>query len=45
MSFFLECSNVEQNDTSMDNDDEVERVPSACNKSTQTEDVLDFTKE
>ena len=45
MLFFLECSNVEQNDTSMDKKDEVDRVSPTCNKSTQTEDVLDFTKE
>ena len=32
-------------DTSMDNKDEVTGLPSAFDQSTQTEDVLDLTKE
>lgn len=29
----------------MDNTDEITEVPSACNQSTQTEDVLELTKD
>ena len=38
MLFILESSNVQQTDASKDN-------TSACNQSTQKEDVLDLTKE
>ena len=43
--FILETSNPDQTDTSMDNTDEITGLPSACDQSTQTEDVLDLTKE
>ena len=41
----LETSKPKHNDTSMDNTDEITEVPSACNQSTQTEDVLELTKD
>ena len=37
--FAIETSNVEQTDTSMANNDEGTELPSACDQSTQTEDV------
>ena len=45
MLFILESSNVQQTDASKDNTDDILDLPSACNKSTQSEDVLDLTKE
>ena len=45
MLFNLETSIAEQTDSSKDNNDEVTGLPSACNQSTQTEDVVDLTKE
>ena len=41
----LETSDSEQTDTLMDDTNEITGLPSACNQSTQTEDVLDLTKE
>jgi len=41
---FIECSNPEQSDISMDNNDEIARNPSlACTQSTQT-DIRDLTE-
>ena len=45
MLFILESSNVQQTDASKDNTDDISELSSACNQSTQTEDVLDLTKE
>ena len=45
MLLFLETSSPEQTVTTMANNDEVTGLPSACDQSTQTEDVLDLTKE
>ena len=45
MLFISETSNSDQNGTSKDNTDEITGLPSACDQSTQTEDVLDLTKE
>ena len=44
MLFILETSNPEQIDTSIGNSNEVTELQSACDQSTQTEDVLDLTK-
>ena len=44
MFFILETSNFEQTDTSKDNTDDITGLPTACDLSTQTEDVLDLTK-
>ena len=43
--FILDSSNPEQRDASKDNIDDIMELPSACNQLTQTEDILDFTKE
>ena len=45
MLLISEGSISEQTGTSMDNTDEITGLPSACDESTQTEDVLDLTKE
>ena len=45
MLFTLETLKAEQNHCSQDNNDEVTGLPSACDQMTQTEDVLDLTKE
>ena len=44
MLFISETSNPEQTGTSMGNTSEVTELPTACDQSTQTEDVLDLTK-
>ena len=44
-SFISGTSNPEQTDTTMDNTDDVTGLPSACDQSTQTDDVVDLTKE
>ena len=43
MLLFLESSNQEQTDTPKASNDEVKRLPTTCDQSTQTED--DLTKE
>ena len=45
MFLILETFNPEQTDTSMTNNEEVTGLSSACDHSTQTENVLDMTKE
>ena len=46
MIFILETLNTEQTDTSIDNNDEITKLPSsACDQSTQTEDLFNFTQE
>ena len=46
LCFFIpEDSNLEKTDTLRDNSNEIIIIPSACDKSTQTENVLDSTKE
>ena len=45
MLLFLEISSPEQTLTTMANNDEVTGLPSACDQSTQTEDVVDLTKD
>ena len=44
MLLILVISNPEQTDTSKTNTDDITGLPSACDQSTQTEDVLDLTK-
>ena len=45
MLLISEGSISEQTGTSMDNTDEITELPSACDQSPKTEDVLDLTKE
>ena len=45
MIFILETSTSKQTSTSIDNTDEITGLSSACDQSTQTEDVVDLTKE
>ena len=45
MLFISETSNSDQNGTSKDNTDEITGLPSACDQSTLTEDILDLNKE
>ena len=45
MLLFLETSSPEQTVTTMANNDEVTGLPSACDQSTETEDVVDLTKD
>ena len=44
MLLFLEGSDVEQTDSSVANNNEDTKLPSVCDQSTQTEDVLDLAK-
>ena len=45
MLYILETSKPEQTDASMDNTHEIIGLPTACGQLTQTEDIVDLTKE